>query len=256
MSARTKPAPVAPAYTASDVLQAAQAAHEAAVNALRVVQCIDAADTLAAAGLDLEANDRATGPATALLRALARAFEMAHLIDYQDDLSARRRAAEALDQAPGSWVRDDAWTALTEESAAASMRLRSIVGPLQNAERAVCKARRALDAAHATGAPEDVQRCYVEGLFEAREAVREAREAAAPRVVLRRATIAEYDAEREARARGERGPCDWRLERQGTVETFASRDEAALRYGKLTGCFYSHEYLCARLPLIAPEVSP
>lgn len=258
MSARRKAkAPPAPTYTAPDVLHAARSAHDAACAALRAVQFLDAAEALAAAGCDLEANTRASGLAVSVLDAVAREFERAHHIEYHDDWLARRRAAEARDLTPTEWVRDDLCAELAEEQSASVMRLRSIVGPLGNALRAVSEARKALDAAfatHATGTDEDVQRRYVEGLLAAREAVRAADEALAPRVVLRKATCAEYNAERDARAAGERGPCDWRLERQGHVETFATREEAASRFEALTGLHLHREWLHTRLPLIAPEV--
>lgn len=255
MSARRKAkAPPPPVYTSLDVLHAARRAHDAACAALRAVQFLDAAEALAAAGLDPEANDRASGLAVAVLDAVGREFGRAHHIEYHDDWLARRHAAEARDLTPTEWVRDDLFAELAEEQSASGMRLRSIVDPLGNALRAVSEARKALDAAHATGEPEDVQRAYVEGLLAAREAVRAADEALAPRVVLRKATCAEYDAERETRAAGERGPCDWRLERQGHVETFASREEAAARFEALTGQRLHREWLHTRLSLIAPEV--
>jgi hypothetical protein len=255
MSARRKAkAPPVPVYTALDVLHAARRAHDAAVAALRAVQFLDAAEALAAAGCDLEANARASGLAVSVLDAVAREFGRVHCIDYHDDWLARRRAAEARDLTPTEWVRDDLCAELLEEQAAAGTRLRSIVGPLENALCAVSEARKALGAAHATGTDEDVQRCYVEGLIAAREAVRAADEALAPRVVLRKATRAEDDATPGSVLRGDRRICDWRLERQGHVETFATREEAAARFEALTGLHLHREWLHTRLPLIAPEV--
>lgn len=255
MAARRKAkAPPAPVYTALEVLHAARRAHEAACAALRAVQFIDAAEALAAAGCDLEANDRASGLAASVLDAVAWEFGRAHHTEYHDDWLARRRAAEARDLTPTEWVRDDLCAELLEEQAAAGTRLRSIVGPLENALCAVSEARKALGAAHATGTDEDVQRRYVEGLIAAREAVRAADEALAPRVVLRKATRAEDDATPGSVLRGDRRICDWRLERQGHVETFATREEAAARFEALTGLHLHREWLHTRLPLIAPEV--
>lgn len=251
MSARRKKAPVAPVYTASNVLQAAQAAHEAAVSALRTVQCIDAAEMLAAAGLDLEANDRASDLIARVLHAVVQEFRRVASFEYHDDWLARLHAADAL---PHSWAADDLRAALREEHSLMPIRLRSVVGPLESAASAVREARKALDAARATGDAEDVQRCYVEGLIAAHEAAHAAA-GAAPWVVLRKTLIAEYDEHRKARERGERMD-DWRLERQGHVETFAEREETIARFEALTGQRLNREYLHTRLPLIAPEVSP
>jgi hypothetical protein len=73
-------------------------------------------------------------------------------------------------------------------------------------------------------------------------------------VVLRKATRAEDDATPGSVLRGDRRICDWRLERQGHVETFATREEAAARFEALTGLHLHRERLHTRLPLIAPEV--